>query len=1184
MRSTLAATVQLTLSHPARVLSVTGDVETLLGFSAKQFLSNEIDFFSLIHPHDQDVLDRILSTETDESEASVNLRLRMSDGHIRCIFATYKPSISSAGTSILELHLTDAKSLWSKVDSSSLLTNFDAMMVNTDDFIYFKDRFHLFTGASQSLVELTEPATHWTDLLGKTDYDVFPEEYADEYYRLEKQVFAGASVAHDIQEMMTTDGRKGWVDNRKYPIVDESGRIIGLFGIARDITLQKLAEESLIINEKRFRAIFEQIPSISVQGYNKNREVIFWNKASEELYGYSAEQAHGRLLEDLIIPAAMREQVIRLIADWVEGGAAIPASELTLQHANGSPVEVYSSHVMLPGPDGEPEMYCIDISQAERLASEKALRASEAFLRTVIDEIPNPIVIKDHNAKFLLCNKAVARLYNTEPQLMIGKDDGDFGVPRDMADFFRENVLAIMEKGQTEVVIEDSVDAVTGEVRHYKSIKKPFKSEYGQNLILIIAQDITDIIQAQEQVVESEKRLQQVMEITREGVWDWDILSGKVIHNSQWYRTLLYSPEELPDTVQTFVELIHPEDREAVWERLNKLLEGTSKSYHSEHRLIRNDGKIIWVHDRGGVVARDADGNALRVIGSFSDITYHKDHQARLEKMAHYDALTGLPNRALLADRLQQSMAAALRRESNLAIIYVDLDAFKPVNDAYGHETGDHLLVVLADRMKHELREGDTLARMGGDEFVVVMNDLPDIEACAPLITRLLDAAAEMVIHDGHVLKVSASLGVTFFPQTEEIDADQLLRQADQAMYQAKLAGKNRYHIFDMAQDLAVRGHHESLDRIRQGLINQEFVLYYQPKVNMRTGEVTGAEALIRWQHPDKGLLLPALFLPVVEDHQLAIDIDKWVMETALIQMSQWHSLGKEIPISVNVSAKQLQQSDFVQFLQTIFHKYPEISPKQLQLEVLETSALEDIDQVSRLVSECSEMGVLFALDDFGTGYSSLIYLKQLAVGVLKIDQTFVHDMLDDPEDLMILEGVIGLANAFRREVIAEGVETIEHGEMLLQIGCELAQGYAIALPMPGESIPGWVDHWKVPKSWVNRLKVKHEDLPLLYAIVEHRGWLSSLKNYFEGQNIAPRQIDPAQCRFNSTLGHLQQSKRLSLKRYQRINRIHFKLHELAAELTQEYQINGSGKVLGRMDEMLTMSDQLIRQFRELIK
>ena len=312
---------------------------------------------------------------------------------------------------------------------------------------------------------------------------------------------------------------------------------------------------------------------------------------------------------------------------------------------------------------------------------------------------------------------------------------------------------------------------------------------------------------------------------------------------------------------------------------------------------------------------RDANGVTQQYVALFSDITALKEHQEQLEHIAHFDALTNLPNRVLLADRLQQGMAQVQRRGLHLAVAYLDLDGFKTINDVNGHEVGDQVLIALATRMRQALREGDTLARLGGDEFVAVLIDLEDMSASLPMLSRMLAAASQPIQVGDLMCQVSASIGVTFYPQEQDIDADQLMRQADQAMYQAKVAGKNRYQIFDAAHDSHLRGHHESLERIRVALQNNEFFLYYQPKVNMRTGVIVGAEALIRWQHPEKGLLAPGAFLPVIEDHPLAVRVGEWVIDTALTQIERWHAVGLDLAISVNIGARQLQQGDFVERL-----------------------------------------------------------------------------------------------------------------------------------------------------------------------------------------------------------------------------------------------------------------------------
>jgi diguanylate cyclase (GGDEF)-like protein/PAS domain S-box-containing protein len=498
----------------------------------------------------------------------------------------------------------------------------------------------------------------------------------------------------------------------------------------------------------------------------------------------------------------------------------------------------------------------------------------------------------------------------------------------------------------------------------------------------------------------------------------------------------------------------------AMWAELTEIGHWTGEIWNRHQ-----SGELFAVMQTISAV-RDAQGVLQNYVSLFTDITPMKTHQQQLEYIAHYDLLTHLPNRVLLADRLQQAMVQSQRRHLSLAVAYLDLDGFKAVNDVHGHHVGDELLVTLSKRMKEALREGDTLARMGGDEFVVVLVDLAQPSDCEPVLQRLLHAASAPVAQvAGASLQVSASIGVALFPQ-DDADADLLLRHADQAMYLAKQAGKNRYHVFDVQADTAIKSQREGVDQIQRALTQNEFVLHYQPKVNMVTDEVVGAEALIRWQHPDRGLLAPGLFLPTIENHALAVDMGEWVIHTALAQMAVWHAQGLRVRVSVNIGARQLQQPDFVKRLGAQLACFPSVPSACLELEILETSALADIAEVSATLRACMDMGVQFALDDFGTGYSSLTYLRHLPASVLKIDQSFVRDMLVDPDDLAIVSGVIGLAANFGRQVIAEGVETRQHGLQLKAMGCEVAQGYGIARPMPAHALPGWVANRSAANAW----------------------------------------------------------------------------------------------------------------------
>jgi len=448
------------------------------------------------------------------------------------------------------------------------------------------------------------------------------------------------------------------------------------------------------------------------------------------------------------------------------------------------------------------------------------------------------------------------------------------------------------------------------------------------------------------------------------------------------------------------------------------------------------------------------------------DLTDRKAYEAELQRIAYYDTLTNLPNRVLLADRLNLAMAQARRHGQPLAVVYLDLDDFKPINDLHGHEVGDQMLVELANRMKQALREGDTLARLGGDEFIAVLLDVTDIEAITPVLNRLLAAACQPTQIGDLMLEVSANVGVTFYPQAEDMDADQLLRQADNAMYQAKQAGKNCYHLFDADQDRSIRTHNYFLTRLRRALTEREFVLHYQPKVDLISGEVVGAEALIRWLHPEQGLLFPSAFLTHLEGSDLEINIGEWVIESALEQIEAWNELGLNLTISVNISANHLLQANFSDRLHLALSRHPSVDPASFELEILETAAMSDMSQAVNALTRCRELGVLISLDDFGTGYSSLTYLRTLPVDILKIDQSFIRDMLTDPSDLGLVVSVIQLAQTFNRSVIAEGVETLEHGNMLIHLGCRLMQGYGIARPMPAEQMSDWIVQWRESAVW----------------------------------------------------------------------------------------------------------------------
>ncbi len=557
----------------------------------------------------------------------------------------------------------------------------------------------------------------------------------------------------------------------------------------------------------------------------------------------------------------------------------------------------------------------------------------------------------------------------------------------------------------------------------------------------------------------TEERWRHALEGAGDAVWDWNLATGEFHFSRRFSEMLGYADNELGSQAEQFFKIIHHDDEFRVRGELQDYLKRNAGHYVSEMRLTCKDGSWRWLLCRGTVTRRDDAGLPLLMVGTFSDITLLKQHERQLEHIAHYDALTGIPNRVLLADRLQQALAHSRRDRSILAVCYLDLDGFKHVNDTMGHEAGDKVLIEVARRIKEVIRGDDTVARLGGDEFAVLLLGLNAAGECSASLNRLLEAISQPIEIKSRFFEVSASIGVALYPNDDH-DADTLIRHADQAMYSAKQSGKNRYFLYDAENDQRARSHQEFLRRLALGLKNDEFELYYQPKVEMRTLRLVGAEALIRWNHPERGLLLPAEFLPAIESTTLEVELGDWVVATALAQVERWHQAGMSLELSINISAGHLQAKDFAWKLKRKMLHHPNLPKGSLQIEVLETAALEDIPRASDTIERCRKIGISFALDDFGTGYSSLSYLGRLPVDTLKIDQSFIRDMLDDKGDRAIVQGVIALAKAFDRRIVAEGVETEELFHALVAMGCEYGQGFGIARPMPAGELGAWREKW----------------------------------------------------------------------------------------------------------------------------
>ncbi len=695
--------------------------------------------------------------------------------------------------------------------------------------------------------------------------------------------------------------------------------------------------------------------------------------------------------------------------------------------------------------------------------------------------------------------------------------------------------------------------------------------------------DLKDALKRERSLTEalrlSEERFRMLFEKNRAVMLIIDPKSGQIIEaNHSAVKYYGYPRYRLMNMLISDINTLKPSDlaremRMAEFEERNH--------FQFQHTLANGEIRDVEVH------SGPLEWGGRQVLYSIiHDITDRKRAEAELERIAHYDSLTGLPNRLLKSDRLRQAIIQARRSRLLVAVCYLDLDGFKPINDLHGHEIGDLVLVETAQRLLATVRAGDTVSRIGGDEFVLILTELESMTAIEVILKRILDNTAVPIQVHSHEVGVSASIGYTVFP-ADDADADLLLRHADQAMYVAKEWGKNCYHLFDPEQDRQVKAHRESYLRLAQALADDEFVFYYQPKVNMYTGRVFGAEALIRWQHPDEGVLLPGEFLHNLSETELEIDLGQWVIRQAMAQLEAWRAGGYTLSLSINISPHHLQHPGFLEQIKRTLKAFPDVNPQKLELEILETSSIEDLSRTVKTLVECQSLGIQVVLDDFGTGYSSLTYFHRLPVDILKIDQSFVSDMLEDPQDLAIVDSVLRLAQAFHHPVIAEGVESLEHGAALLRLGCQLGQGFGIGHPMPIEQIPNWLESWKTNEEWQG-LKQRMESSnrsDIQAAIRSHQQWVvravDNVRNPEKSSQIVL--VDSHNCSFGRWFygaGYFQYGH---MPEYGAIRESHERIHLLGQELHNLVIDGRHENALLRLDELQSMHEEFVSNLENLV-
>jgi diguanylate cyclase (GGDEF)-like protein/PAS domain S-box-containing protein len=566
--------------------------------------------------------------------------------------------------------------------------------------------------------------------------------------------------------------------------------------------------------------------------------------------------------------------------------------------------------------------------------------------------------------------------------------------------------------------------------------------------------EIDTRIRTEQALRASEQRLADAQRIARLGHWDWNVESGRLHWSDELYRIFGLQRTRHPPLYRSFLDLVHPDDREAIQNAMETALH-SGLPFCSELRIRRADGTEREILVEGEVASSPA-GLALSLNGTIQDITERKQRERQLFWLANYDPLTELPNRTLFRDRLEHAIAQAERSGRLVALMFLDLDRFKTINDSLGHQIGDRLLKLAAARIRDCVREGDTVARFGGDEFVLVLEGLTHTDVAAAIAQKLVDTLAKPFHVDEHALFTTASVGISLY-SLDDTDIDSLIKHADSAMYRAKAQGGNGYQYYTSDMKAFAMRRLDIENSLHAALERDELELHYQPQLDVLANRLTGVEALLRWRHPERGMIPPLEFIPVAEETGLIGALGEWVLRTACRQARQWQNDGlPAMRMSVNLSSRQFRNQDLPHTVAAIL-KETGLAPECLELEITESLLIEDMDNAVRTLDGLKRLGVKVSIDDFGTGYSSLSYLSRLPVNSLKIDRSFVADATSCHDAAAIAEAVIALSHTLRLSVVAEGVETHDQFAFLRERGCETIQGYLLSPPLPAGEMFAWM-------------------------------------------------------------------------------------------------------------------------------